>query len=181
MLGEVARANPRPATVSGPKSGECSPVSDERPAVDQAADQWRLVRRQVRPGERVALTMRSGSMAPLLPVGSRIEVVATDGQDCRVGDIVVYAEGERLVAHRLLLRWPWGAEQRFLQRGDGVSPAGVLPAAAILGRVVAVATDDGRHDLTAADARRQARQAVRRSLARLVRDVARSMLRREKR
>jgi len=144
---------------------------------DQVADQLRLQRRQLASGETVRLKVRSGSMVPLMPVGAHIEVAPATGADCRVGDVVVFRRGSQLVAHRLLLGWGGAPAGAFLERGDGVSAAGWLRPAEILGRVVAVEHPSGRRlDLAGDQARWQARRAVRSSLWRLLRETVRSRL-----
>jgi hypothetical protein len=132
-------------------------------------DQWRLVHRDLRPGEVIRLDVRSGSMSPVLPVGAVVDVASVPGGQCEVGDIVVFQRGERLVAHRLIFGWGHEPGAWFLERGDGVSPAGLIRAGSILGRVVSVQMPDHPPQplvgpAVLADARRRAR----RSLARFV-------------
>jgi hypothetical protein len=117
---------------------------DPRSRIDQATDQWRLLHRKLLPGERVRLTVRSGSMLPLLPIGAEIAVAATSGDRCRAGHVVVFRRGDLLVAHRLLYGWGRGACGWFLERGDGVSPIGFIRARSILGLVVEVMDPGGR-------------------------------------
>jgi hypothetical protein len=139
--------------------------------LDDAVAVSRLVRGQLAPGERIVLSVRSGSMVPLMPVGARIIVEPTTGDRCGVGDIVVFVRGQRLVAHRLLLTWPVGADRWFLERGDGVSTAGLLPEREILGRVVAVKQSAAiSRPLDSATAQWESRRAVRKSLKTMVRD-----------
>jgi hypothetical protein len=147
-------------------------LSDEGPLIEEAADQLRLVQRRLLPGETIWLTVRSGSMVPWMPVGARIEVAAVAGSRCEVGDVFVFERRGRLVAHRLLMGWGSGPLALFLQRGDGVSPAGLVRADAILGRVVAVRMPEG--DPVRMDGREdawRARLAARRSLRRLLRSL----------
>lgn len=124
------------------------------------------------PGERVVVPMLTGSMAPLIPAGSRIEVVAPQADQLDVGQVVVFKQGDRLVAHRLLFGCPLPAPGWFLQRGDGVSQAGLVKVSDIVGLVVAVHLEHGqRHDLTTAEARHQALRTARRTLYRLIRHL----------
>ncbi len=150
--------------------------------VDQALDQWRLMTGDLAPDETVMLTVRSGSMNPLMPVGSRIRVRPIDGARCRIGDVVVFRERNRLVAHRLLFgrgRRPGGW---FLQRGDGVSPTGWLRAGRLLGLVTAeIGPDDKRRPLDTSDARIDATRQARRSLNRVVIEAIKSPARKVKR
>ena len=41
--------------------------------IDEVAGQYRLLQRGLNPGETVELTVQSGSMLPLMPVGARID------------------------------------------------------------------------------------------------------------
>ena len=150
--------------------------------VDQALSQWRLITRNVAADETVELAVRSGSMNPLMPVGSRILVRPIDGSRCRVGDIVVFRRSDRLVAHRLLVGWGRGPAGWFLQRGDGVSPLGCLRARRILGLVVAVIDTDGtRREFETPDARIDAVRRARRSLKRIALEAVKSPARKVKR
>ena len=157
-------------------------MRDDRPPDDEATGQWRLVHGDLEPGESVFLTVQSGSMLPSMPVGSRIEVGVVAGNAYRVGDVVVFRRGDRLVAHRLLFGWTAGPGGWFLQRGDGVSPAGFLRPGAILGQVRAVHGTDGTVlGLMGIEAEWQARCAVRRSLARFVLSLLTAPARKAKR
>lgn len=141
----------------------------QRPETERALDQWLLLRGRLEPGRTVRLTVRSGSMAPVLPVGAEAEVAVVDPSSCKVGDIVVFARGGRLVAHRLLFGWGHEPGARFLERGDGVSPPGIVRARDILGLVVAVHEPGGRgRALTGGMQTQDALRRARRSLARFV-------------
>jgi hypothetical protein len=146
-------------------------------ATDQATDQWRLLQGTLAPDETITLAVQSGSMLPLLPVGATIEIAPCAGNRCQRGEIVVFRQQRRLVAHRLLFGWGDGPGGWFLQRGDGTSPAGFIRPGAILGRVVAVTAADGvRHDLRTAAARDDGLRRARGSLARLARDTLKALL-----
>lgn len=148
-------------------------------ALEDAVAQTRLLRGQLSPGERIVLSVRSGSMAPIMPVGSRIAVEAVAGHRCDVGDIVVFARDQRLVAHRLLLTWPVGPDRWFLERGDGISGTGLLHHRAVLGRVVTIHHPAGNTTALASPAARwQARRAVRKSLRNMVRGSLAALARR---
>jgi hypothetical protein len=139
--------------------------TDRADRLDEAADQWRLLHGGLAAGETVLLTVRSGSMLPCLPVGAKIEIAAVDGRECRVGDVVVFRRGDRLIAHRLLFGWGHEPGSWFLERGDGVSPAGLIRARTILGKVVALHRADGRQQrLDCSDALTDNLRRARRSL-----------------
>ena len=64
------------------------------------------------------LPVLSGSMAPCLPVGGSVRVLPSSWRQCRRGDIVVFREAAKVVAHRCLwrLRVPGGCW--LFQKGD---------------------------------------------------------------
>lgn len=64
------------------------------------------------------LPVLSGSMRPVISLGSRILIEPCAGTDCRVGDVSVYLDGDRLVAHRIL--WFLGSRSKgwVFQKGD---------------------------------------------------------------
>jgi hypothetical protein len=144
-------------------------LADAADRLDAAAAWWRLFHGRLTPDERVEMPMLSGSMSPLLPVGAILIITAVQGDACRAGDVVVFRDGERLVAHRLLLGWPPGRARHFLQAGDGVSPLGWIAAGSILGMVTAVRrTDQSTRDLRLPDARREGVRLARLRLRRFV-------------
>ncbi|MEZ4388876.1 MAG: S26 family signal peptidase [Candidatus Krumholzibacteriia bacterium] len=132
----------------------------------QRTAQWRLLQQDLAAGEQVTLPVISGSMMPLIPAGARITVQGLGPAEIpEVGEVVVFRDRDRLVAHRLLFFCPLPSPGWYLQRGDGASPAGVVGRARICGRVVAVSRPGDRDlDLTPAAARHQGRRAARRSL-----------------
>ncbi len=52
-------------------------------------------------GEQAWIAARGDSMRPLIPPGARL-LVAFGAQPAGIGEIVVFAEGERLIAHRVV-------------------------------------------------------------------------------
>lgn len=137
------------------------------PAVPETL--WRVLEQGLGTGERVTLPMLTGSMAPLIPAGSHVEVagLAPDAH-LTAGDVVVFREGSRLVAHRLLFACPAPAPGWYLQRGDGVSRAGLIGHRAVRGLVVGVVGASGQHqDLRTPGARHHGRRLARRNLYRL--------------
>jgi hypothetical protein len=146
-------------------------VGQQPSSLAQRTIQWRVLHQDLATGERVTLPMLSGSMAPLMPAGCDIEVQGlSDDATLEAGDIVVFREHSRLVAHRLLFGCPLPAPGWFLQRGDGVSQARVISRQDICGLVVGVTVGGGtRRDLTTPAARHQGRRRARLSLLRLLR------------
>ncbi|OIO87652.1 MAG: hypothetical protein AUK03_17620 [Anaerolineae bacterium CG2_30_64_16] len=109
--------------------------------------------------------VQGASMWPLLQPGDVVEVAHGKQGACpeappefsegcsegiRVGDILVYRAGERVVVHRLLRR----AGDSWLLGSDHLPAADALiPSEAIIGRVIAVQAPTGRLDLTSRPAR----------------------------
>lgn len=144
-------------------------MADDADRLDAAAGWWRLFNGRLAPDQRVEMPMLTGSMSPLLPVGSTLVIAGASGDACRTGDVVVYRDGERLVAHRLLLGWPPGRARIFLQAGDGVSPVAWIATAAILGLVIAVRlVDQTTRDLRQPVAQLEGRRLARRRLRNLI-------------
>ena len=70
------------------------------------------------PDKPLVLPVLSGSMRPAINLGSQILIDPCDATCCRVGDVTVYLDGDRLVAHRVLgflgnKRYGW-----VFQKGD---------------------------------------------------------------
>jgi len=107
---------------------------------EQQFDAWLALTRQVPPpAEPVRLPMLSGSMMPAIPVGHILLIELCSADSCRVGDVVVYQDCERLVAHRLLSAGliPW-----WLEKGDANPTGRWRHKSRILGRVVTAAAPD---------------------------------------
>lgn len=87
------------------------------------------------------------SMAPLVRAGDRLQLAPVERGRIRPGDLVACRVEARLIVHRVLTRDASGV----VTKGDAL-PArdGALPWGAVVGRVVAMAGENGRvHDLTA--------------------------------
>ncbi len=85
----------------------------------------------------------SGSMRPVMPLGSRLVIRPCDAGRCRRGDVAVHVRGQRLVAHRILLflgprRGGWA----FL-KGDANDHGEWCRCAMIKGVVATVLPPDG--------------------------------------
>lgn len=116
------------------------------------------------------MPMLSGSMSPYLPVGSTLIIASAAGHAVRTGDVVIFRDGERLIAHRVIWGWPPRQPRQFLQAGDGVSRVSWVPARGILGLVVGVRLPDGTaRDLRDPAAKRTGARLARRRLLRALR------------
>jgi hypothetical protein len=121
----------------------------------------------------VGLPMLTGSMAPSIPVGARLRIVAARRRTFGVGDVVVFRRAERLVAHRLVLALSFGRRALYLEKGDRNAGVGTVRRDEIKGVVT------GWHpaDTPAAPvALRRSRLAALRSLARGLRTRLRGLI-----
>lgn len=115
------------------------------------------------PGALVRLPMLSGSMAPALPCGCELVIDPLGAARARVGDVVVLALDDRLVAHRVL-RWRRRDGQRWLlEHGDANTDGAWQPADRVVGLVVGATDKDGA-DLPPPFSRRRALRGLWRHL-----------------
>ncbi len=96
------------------------------------------------PGALVRLPMLSGSMAPALPCGCDLVIDPLGAPRARVGDVVVLALDDRLVAHRVLGWRVRGGQRWLLEHGDANGRGAWQPADRIKGLVVGATQPDGR-------------------------------------
>lgn len=91
-------------------------------------------------GDRFRWSLRGTSMHPTLPPGCRIEIASMPAEP-RIGDIIVFARENELVAHRLVHR----SGHNWITQGDGrLGPDPPLSPAQVLGAVVAAYGENGR-------------------------------------
>ncbi len=135
-------------------------------------ESWRaLLTGDLAAGQRVVLPVLSGSMMPLLPPGSEVEISASDGRGLAPGQVAVFRDGKGLTAHRVLLALPWPGGALLYQKGDANPQGGWVRHGRVVGVVVSVTRPDGtRLDLDTGQARRDARQALWRSWRRDLRE-----------
>lgn len=86
----------------------------------------------LREGRSVVLPATGTSMRPLFAPGDRLRVRPAVAADARLGDVVVIATDERLVAHRLM----YATATTLITRGDDAVHADPpVPAEALVGIV----------------------------------------------
>ena len=66
----------------------------------------------------MTLPVLSGSMMPFLHPGGEVLVECTPSGKCHLGDIIVFRETDKLVAHRVLFRLRLGNHCYLYQKGD---------------------------------------------------------------
>ncbi len=82
-------------------------------------------------------------MAPVIRAEHTITVKRIPTRGVRIGDIIVFRDGKRLVAHRLLMRLSLGGIGLVFQKGDAVGYGRWLPADRIVGVVMEARDADG--------------------------------------
>jgi hypothetical protein len=88
----------------------------------------------LREGRSIVLPATGTSMRPLFAPGDRLRVRPAVAADARVGDVVVIAGDERLVAHRLV----YATATTLVTRGDSAVDADAPVAADALVGIVEV-------------------------------------------
>ncbi len=117
-----------------------------------------LLTQQLAAGRVVCLSVTTTSMAPFLQPGDRVLLSAVKSQSLQRGDIVALAVLPLPLVHRLVALSGSGSNLLLVTKGDSrVACDRPLPAAALLGRVVAVERAGGRLELTSLCARLVAR------------------------
>jgi signal peptidase I len=117
-----------------------------------------LVRQGLDQQGRVCLRLQGDSMWPTMPDGSLVEVERASPREIRLGDVVIWQDQGRLVAHRVVQKVGGRPICQLVTKGDNCSSSDqALPAEAVLGRVSRVAGEDAvlargslRYDLGAA-------------------------------
>lgn len=94
-----------------------------------------------RPFSNRLFAITSGSMRPKIPMGSLVIVKSID--DYKVGDVITFRDGQRLVSHRILVKLP---EDQFQTKGDANTAPDRLSVSQdqIFGRVAIVVPRLGR-------------------------------------
>ncbi len=111
---------------------------------EQLLDSWLALTGEDHTSEDpIRLPMLSGSMLPHIPVQSVIHINKTKARYCRPGDVVVYRVGDRLVAHRLLLRLGWPSALHIFEKGDANDRGSWIRGHQVLGLAMAVELKDG--------------------------------------
>ena len=111
-----------------------------------AADLIGLSAELLRAGVAVRFRARGASMGPLLRDGDVLWVQPVEPGSLRVGDVVLCSSAPgRVVVHRVVRKLAGSPEPRFVVQGDQLAwPDGVIPAAQVYGRAVAVERDGVR-------------------------------------
>jgi signal peptidase I len=84
------------------------------------------------------LTVRSGSMAPMIQIGDRVQVKQIEPQQIHFGDIIVFTEAGKMVVHRVMGRRGNDQNIIFLQKGDTNTIAAYILAENVIGKVACI-------------------------------------------
>jgi signal peptidase I len=130
------------------------------------------------------LPMLSGSMAPELMPGDALTVRPASAAKVHRGDIVVFRDGARLVAHRLVFAARLGRLCLLVEKGDANLSASFMKPEAIVGIVVSASRGGKPVIVDIRESRERGRHASVRSLAllgslRAMREIKRRLRRRE--
>jgi signal peptidase I len=83
-------------------------------------------------GRAIEIPITGGSMVPTLAPGTVIDAILGDGAACRAGDVVVFRQGQRLIAHRVLRK----SARHLVTRGDArIAPDAPVAFAQVVARV----------------------------------------------
>ncbi len=94
-------------------------------------------------GRSCSFRVVSGSMRPLIEIGDVVKVTRAEPSRIRIGDVVVFREGQVMVVHRII-RKSWSNQQlEFRHSGDAGVFSGTIAAQNLIGKV-SVIEKDGR-------------------------------------
>lgn len=80
------------------------------------------------------LTVKSGSMSPMIPIGASILVKRCHLKDIIPSDIIVFKSNGKLIVHRVLQK----NKDQILQAGDNFSLPSLINKKSILGQVALI-------------------------------------------
>jgi hypothetical protein len=125
----------------------------------------------------LTLPVLSGSMLPCLRPGGRVCIECAGSARARAGDIIVFREADRLIAHRLLVRLSLGRRSYLFQMGDAAGMGYWVQEKQVVG-VVTMSTDtDGTLLYVRSSNNRAARRSILAPIIRAFLAPARSVLR----
>ena len=102
-------------------------------------------------GRTIKFSAPGGSMRPTIRGGEVIHVEPVRPAAIAAGDIILFHQGTRIVAHRVVRVAQSGGVRAFLTRGDAAFAADPwVVAGAVMGRVIAVERGGRTVDLAAA-------------------------------
>jgi signal peptidase I len=106
----------------------------------------------------IELPVLSGSMSPLLPIGSMVRIKAASFSQVRFGDIIAFREGGSITMHRLLIRFRLFSKKIVYQKGDANQLGRFITAGSIVGIAIGVIYSNIHKDLTTNEYKNQAKK-----------------------
>ena len=98
-------------------------------------------------GGALSFKIVSGSMAPVIREGDLVRVTRAEVSRLRIGDIVAFRDGDRVVVHRIFGRSRLNGRLVFRQRGDTVGGSGIIRPENLIGRVSSIERGGGEISL----------------------------------
>ena len=95
-------------------------------------------------GRNPTVEIRGNSMLPLLRDGQSVTVDTSPAREVRPGDIILFLNADRLVAHRVLAVRSASGSRRYIEKGDNQLAFGMVNHEEVLGTITAI---DGKNDL----------------------------------
>ena len=114
-------------------------TNSTRPALSIAALRlWRTAGREIR------LETEGISMRPLIEPGDEIRVQLMDPDPLRIGDLIAFWDGAKIVVHRLVKIQRSEMGRRFCEKGDDLLDWNWIDEDRVLGKVVSIESRKGR-------------------------------------
>ena len=88
------------------------------------------------------LTVLTGSMAPLIHSGDTVLITNVSADRLANGNIAVFKREAEIIVHRILKRFDSTGKTYFLEKGDNTYVSGIVMADDIIGKVMAVKSDN---------------------------------------
>ena len=101
--------------------------------------------RLITPGEKFSLPAKGFSMRPEIMPGDIIHVISYPPEKLRIGDIAVFKNDGRLIAHRVVEKY--SESQQFLEKGDGKYVPYIIDYKDVIGKVIGVEKENGYKSL----------------------------------
>jgi len=95
------------------------------------------------------LPVLTDSMVPLIKPGDRVLMSGVASEQIRRGDIIVFKRNGNLYVHRVLKKWRTPSGIALTEKGDGTYRYGRVRADDVIGRVMAVKSNQKVYVLTA--------------------------------
>lgn len=125
------------------------------------ADWFDLINGLIPHGVTIELPVLSGSMAPCIMPGNNIKVMSVSSDSVRMGDIIVYKNGNSLAMHRMLARIPLVNTSFIYQKGDASQFGNWIRQNRVVGIVTAIQDEQGEYtDITRPEAKKNAKRAA---------------------